>query len=126
MGLDPFMAGPTTGRSYQLRSHLAERGHPIVGDPIYGDGGLSRLHLLPSLLCPGILYRDEMSFSFQEPDAMSIPAELIGYGVAVNNSKLFPQAAGDPAKRRHPGDFWDVHPFHLWRHVVDHLRRHGR
>ncbi|MEC8213768.1 MAG: RluA family pseudouridine synthase [Cyanobacteriota bacterium] len=36
---------PFTGRSHQLRSHLAERGHPIVGDPIYGDGGSSRLHL---------------------------------------------------------------------------------
>ena len=36
---------PLTGRSHQLRSHLAERGHPIVGDPIYGAGGSSRLHL---------------------------------------------------------------------------------
>jgi tRNA pseudouridine32 synthase/23S rRNA pseudouridine746 synthase len=36
---------PLTGRSHQLRSHLAERGHPIVGDPIYGAGGSSRLQL---------------------------------------------------------------------------------
>jgi tRNA pseudouridine32 synthase/23S rRNA pseudouridine746 synthase len=37
---------PLTGRSHQLRAHLAERGHPIVGDPIYGDPGRScRLHL---------------------------------------------------------------------------------
>ena len=28
---------PLTGRSHQLRVHMAEIGHPIVGDPIYGQ-----------------------------------------------------------------------------------------
>lgn len=28
---------PLTGRSHQLRVHLAEIGHPILGDPFYGD-----------------------------------------------------------------------------------------
>ncbi len=30
---------PLTGRSHQLRVHLAALGHPILGDPFYGDAG---------------------------------------------------------------------------------------
>jgi tRNA pseudouridine32 synthase/23S rRNA pseudouridine746 synthase len=29
---------PLTGRSHQLRVHMAELGHPILGDPIYARG----------------------------------------------------------------------------------------
>jgi len=40
---------PHTGRSHQLRVHLAYSGHPILGDPLYGDAtalpaGRLRLH----------------------------------------------------------------------------------
>lgn len=30
---------PETGRSHQLRVHLAAIDHPILGDPLYGDSG---------------------------------------------------------------------------------------
>lgn len=40
---------PVTGRSHQLRIHLAHMGHPILGDPIYATGaalaGAQRLML---------------------------------------------------------------------------------
>jgi len=39
---------PVTGRSHQLRVHLSAIGHPIFGDPLYGEPaawGAERLHL---------------------------------------------------------------------------------
>jgi tRNA pseudouridine32 synthase/23S rRNA pseudouridine746 synthase len=45
---------PVTGRSHQLRLHLAARGHPIIGDELYGSGapdGSERLRLHATDLC---------------------------------------------------------------------------
>lgn len=36
---------PVTGRTHQLRLHLAAIGHPILGDALYGDA-----HAAPRLL----------------------------------------------------------------------------
>lgn len=35
---------PVTGRSHQLRVHMLALGHPIVGDPLYGDRALHEGH----------------------------------------------------------------------------------
>ena len=36
---------PLTGRSHQLRAHLAGIGHPILGDPIYGEKRTTSMRL---------------------------------------------------------------------------------
>ena len=44
-GWTQLWLSPRTGRSHQLRAHLAGIGHPILGDPIYGSDHQGRLHL---------------------------------------------------------------------------------
>ncbi|MHD0397362.1 RluA family pseudouridine synthase [Staphylococcus simulans] len=34
-----------TGRTHQIRVHLAAIGHPVIGDPLYGDSKLRQLRL---------------------------------------------------------------------------------
>jgi tRNA pseudouridine32 synthase/23S rRNA pseudouridine746 synthase len=44
-GITQVWLRPITGRSHQLRAHLAGIAHPIIGDPIYGDQPADHLSL---------------------------------------------------------------------------------
>ncbi|GAB4153589.1 MAG: RNA pseudouridine synthase [Sphingomonadales bacterium] len=44
-GISWLELAPKTGRTHQIRVHLAAIGHPIIGDPVYGKGqGPMQLH----------------------------------------------------------------------------------
>lgn len=44
-----ILAQPTTGRTHQIRVHLAEAGHPVLRDALYGPGKITNRKGEPSL-----------------------------------------------------------------------------
>ncbi|HET7320522.1 MAG TPA: RluA family pseudouridine synthase [Candidatus Saccharimonadales bacterium] len=58
---------PETGRTHQLRVHLAQLGHPIVGDTIYGGKPAERLYLHAHQLELTLPSRDRKTFTSPVP-----------------------------------------------------------
>lgn len=68
---------PRTGRTHQLRVHLAAAGHPIVGDDLYGgprEHGI-RTAALRSALAPGrsLLHAFRLAIPGLEPESFEAP-----------------------------------------------------
>jgi 23S rRNA-/tRNA-specific pseudouridylate synthase len=58
---------PTTGRTHQLRVHLAHLNHPILGDTLYNGPAAERLYLHAQSLELTLPSKQRKVFSVPEP-----------------------------------------------------------
>ena len=75
-----LLARPTTGRTHQIRLHLAAAGHPVLGDRLYGGKPANRLYLHAyRLTLPHPLTHSRLTLTAQipadwpEPRSVTIP-----------------------------------------------------
>jgi 23S rRNA pseudouridine955/2504/2580 synthase len=100
---------PLTGRTHQLRAHMAALGHPIVGDAKYGGaeafltGGISRkLHLHARRLRIDAPDGGKIDVSAELPSHFAESLAMLGFNPMAGDSLPFEQnAAPTPeAKQR--------------------------
>jgi 23S rRNA pseudouridine1911/1915/1917 synthase len=76
----------STGRTHQIRVHMAHIGHPIIGDAIYG-GGVSRARRAP--------LNEKISIYIKQLDGQALHAFALGFrhpktGEQINFSSQLP------------------------------------
>ncbi len=67
-----------TGRTHQIRVHLAHIGHPLIGDPLYGSGFRTKMRLLPEKA------REE----FEKLRRQALHATLLGFAHPKDNKAM--------------------------------------
>ena len=60
-----------TGRTHQIRVHAAYLGHPVAGDPLYGDSAADRRMVFP----PGRMLLHAVTLSFPHP----VTGKMVGF-----------------------------------------------
>jgi 23S rRNA-/tRNA-specific pseudouridylate synthase len=78
-GASLLLAMPITGRTHQLRVHLAWIGHPIQGDPLYGRPGPDEPGLRLQLHCHRLLVPGFGRFTAPVSDLLDSPAPGPGH-----------------------------------------------
>jgi 23S rRNA pseudouridine955/2504/2580 synthase len=100
---------PLTGRTHQLRAHMAAIGHPIIGDGKYGGadafltGGISRkLHLHARRLKIDSPTKGKIDVAAELPDHMEQSLETLGFEVAAGEQVTIsrPKPTSRPKPRR--------------------------
>jgi RluA family pseudouridine synthase len=86
-------AFPITGRRHQIRVHCYSRGHPIAGDPLYGDKNLQQNY--PRLL----LHAKRIVFTGMTGKHITIDSRLPGEFLTIEATETPapPQASSLPA-----------------------------
>lgn len=95
-----------TGRSHQIRSHLASIGHPIVGDWKYGEEGTNKRYKE----CYGLTHQFLHAWKLEFPEDMEELPNLAGKTVTANvpqefqkvlrGEKLWEKAVGENQEER--------------------------
>ena len=94
---DLLRAHLQSGRTHQIRVHLASVGHPVAGDDTYGGGGGRRLIALPArrhfLHAAWLRFRHPVVRSSDGPSLRRLPDDL---------RRSLAAAANDPALESNP------------------------
>jgi 23S rRNA pseudouridine955/2504/2580 synthase len=99
---------PLTGRTHQLRAHMASIGHPIVGDAKYGGaeafltGGISRkLHLHARRIRIDAPQGGAIDVSADLPPHFAESLEMLGFDPLAGDSLPLeqPKPAGSPQRK---------------------------
>ena len=70
-GYTEFEVHLMTGRSHQIRAHLASIGHPIIGDYKYGDSGVNVYFKKNARITSQLLHAS--SFVFEDGREITAP-----------------------------------------------------
>jgi len=79
---------PLTGRTHQVRVHLASRGFPVVGDALYGGGSAPPGPFLHAWRLELPHPRDWQPLRLEAPVPADLKAFLAGRGVAASTLRL--------------------------------------
>ncbi len=81
-----------TGRSHQIRAHLASIGHPIIGDPKYGSAGLNLRYQKEFGIRGQMLHAWRLEFPKLEGTLAQLSEQVFYADPPASFTKLFPDA----------------------------------